>query len=155
MVEKHELKANLIGEDENMGKSGVYLKRILEWTDDGSLLHPDHQHAHTLVKSYGMKSCKPAPTPYAREDEVDAERSEMEEPKARIHRGGVDRLVYLAQDRMDLSMAACKLASSIARPRGGRRDPVEKRGPLLARTTGIHTSASMPRAFTNHDSSER
>lgn len=102
-----------------MCESGVCPCLLAELSGDGILLYPSHRHAQILIQSFGMESCKCAPTPIAREDEADAEREEMDEAKARFHLGGVARLMYLAQDTVDLSVAACKLAPSMAQPRKG------------------------------------
>ena len=56
---------------------------------------------------------------------------ELSEHEIRIHRGNVARVVYLPQDRIDLSVSACLLATSMAYPRGSDQARLKRVGRYL------------------------
>ena len=55
----------------------------------------------------------------------------LSEHEIRAHRGNVARVVYLAHDRMDLSVSACLLATSMANPRGSDQARLKRVGRYL------------------------
>jgi hypothetical protein len=118
LKKEFELKCTIIGGDAHHARVGVYLGRTVTWTRFGIVWEPDPKHAARLIKGLGLEQCKASPTPHTREQDEDADAREvLNDRDARVHRGNVARIVYLAQDRMDLSVAACALATSMATPR--------------------------------------
>ena len=96
------------------------LGRTITWTEDSYTWEPDEKHAQILIRTLGLEQCNPSATPYYQEskDMLQEDDHELSEHEIRAHRGNVARVVYLAQDRMDLSVSACLLATSMANPRG-------------------------------------
>ena len=113
-------------------RSGLYLGRTT-WTEDGYTWEPDEKHAQVLIRTLGLEQCKPSATPYCREpkDMLQQDDHELSEHEIRTHRGNVARVVYLAQDRMDLSVSACLLATSMANPRGSDQARLKRVGRYL------------------------
>ena len=70
----------------------------------------------------GMENCRSVSTPLCATVEKEAYRSDRPEVSAELatkHRAAVARVVYLAQDRLDLGVAAVELAKTMAIPREG------------------------------------
>ena len=68
----------------------------------------------------GMENCPSISTPLNATAEREGDRSERPEVSAGLatkHRAAVVRVVYLAQDRLDLGVAAVELAKTMAVPR--------------------------------------
>ena len=101
-----------------------FLNRSLRWTPDGLEIEGDQKHAEILIKEWGLENAKAVSTPGAKAGKLedlqqDGERPEMAAADATKFRRGVARVVYLAQDRMDLGFASKELAKRMARPRIG------------------------------------
>ena len=110
----------IIGCDADLRQEAAYLGRTIRWTDEGIELQSDVKHSHQLLKETGLTTCQAVTTPIsASMEELDQGRPAMEPAAARRHRAGVARVVYMAQDRADLAVAACELAKSMASPLQG------------------------------------
>ena len=111
----------------------VFLGRTITWTEDGYTWEPDEKHAQVLIRTLGLEQCKPSATPYCQEckDMLQQDDHELSELEICTHRGHVARVVYLAQDRMDLSVSVCLLASSMANPRGSDQARLKRVGRYL------------------------
>ena len=69
-----------------------------------------------------MENCRSISTPLCATVEKEGNRSDRPEVSAELatkHRAAVARVVYLAQDRLDLGVAAVELAKNMAIPREG------------------------------------
>ena len=69
-----------------------------------------------------MENCRSISTPRCAAVEKEEHRSDRPEVSAELatnHRAAVARVVYLAQDRLDLGVAAVELAKTMAIPREG------------------------------------
>ena len=76
----------------------------------------------SLLRGLGMESCRSISTPLSATVEKDGVRSDRPEVSAELatkHRTAVARVVYLAQDRLDLGVAAVELAKTMAILREG------------------------------------
>ena len=76
------------------------------------------------MRELGMENCRSISTPLCATVEQEGNRSDRPEVSTELvtkHRAAVARVVYLAQDRLDLGVAAVELASTVAIPREGRR----------------------------------
>ena len=69
-----------------------------------------------------MVTCRSISTSLSATEEKEGDRSDRPEVSAELatkHRAAVARVVYLAQDRLDLGVAAAELAKTMAIPREG------------------------------------
>ena len=107
----------LMGEDDDMVKKSVYLGRTLEWSENGLSVRPDRRHVRSLLRELGMENCQSISTPLCATVEKEGNRSDRPEVSAELatkHRAAVTRVVYVAQDRQDLAVAAVELAQTMA-----------------------------------------
>ena len=81
------------------------------------------KHVHALLKSVGMEGCRTVTTPMLAEDYKNDVRKLPTEAKqplkkqdAKLYRRAAALTVYIAQDRPDVSAAACNLASGMQEP---------------------------------------
>ena len=75
-----------------------------------------------MLRELGMENCRSTSTPLCATVEQEGHRSDRLEESAELatkHRPSVARVVYLAQDRLDLGVAAVELAKTMAIPREG------------------------------------
>ena len=122
LSKEYELETKMMGDDEDMVKTAVYLGRTLEWREDGLGVRPDRRHVRSLLRELGMEACRGVSTPLSLTVEKEGDRSDRPEMSAELatkHRAAVARVVYLAQDRLDLGVAAVELAKTMAIPREG------------------------------------
>ena len=111
-----------MGEDDDMVKKAVYLGRTVEWIENGLSVRPDRRHVRSLLRELGMENCRSISTPLCTTVEKEGNRRDRHEMSAELatkHRAAVARVVYLAQVRLDLGVAAVELAKTMAIPRGG------------------------------------
>ena len=114
----------LMGEDDHMEKKAVYLGRTLEWGENGLGERPDRRHVRSLLRELGMENCRSISTQLSVTVEKEGVRSDRRDVSAKLatkHRAAVSRVVYVAQDRLDLRVAAVELAKTMAIPTEGRR----------------------------------
>ena len=122
LLKEYELETNLMGDDDDMEKKAENLGRPLEWSEDGLGVRPDRRHVRSLLRELGMETCRSVSTPLSLTVEKEGDRSDRQEVSAELatkHRAAVARVVYLAQDRLDLGVAAVELARTMAMPREG------------------------------------
>ena len=106
-----------MGEDDDMEEKAVYLGRTLEWGENGLVVRPDRRHARSLLRELGMENCRSISTSLCATVEKEGHRSDRPEVSAELatkHRAAVARVVYLAQDRLFLGVAAVELAKTMA-----------------------------------------
>ena len=111
-----------MGDDDDMEKQAVYLGRTLEWSENGLGVRPDRRHVRSLLRELGMENCRSISTPLSATVEKEGNRSDRSEVSADVattHRAAVARIVYLAQDLLDLGVAAVELANTMELPREG------------------------------------
>ena len=91
------------------------------------------KHVRILIRTLGLEQCKPSATPYCQESEDTfvQDGHELSEHEIRTHRGNAACVVYLTQDRMDLSVCGCLLASSVANPKGSDQARLKRVGRYL------------------------
>ena len=119
----------LMGGDEDMERKAIYLGRTLEWNENGLGVRPDRRHVRALLRELGMENCKNISTPLSATMEREQHRHERPEVSAELatkHRAAVARVVYLAQDRLDLGVAAVELAKTMAVPREGDNECLKR-----------------------------
>ena len=88
----------------------------------------------SLLRELGMENCRCTSTPLSATVEKEGVRNDRREVGAELatkHRAAVARVVYLAQDRLDLGVAAAKLAKTMAIPREGDDERLKRVGPRL------------------------
>ena len=76
-----------------------------------------------------METCRNISTPLSATTEKEEHRNErlaMSAQLATKHRAAVARVVYLAQDRLDLGVAAVELAKTMAVPREGDNEHLKR-----------------------------
>ena len=59
MLKGYELEAKLMGDDDDMEKTG----RTLEWSMDDLGVRPDRRHVRSLLRELGMETCRSVSTP--------------------------------------------------------------------------------------------
>ena len=129
LSKEYELETKMMGDDEDMVKTAVYLGRTLEWREDGLGVRPDRRHVRSLLRELGMEACRSVSTPLSLTVEKEGDRSDRPEVSAELatkHRAAVARFVYLAQDRLDLGVAAVELAKTMAIPREGDSERLKR-----------------------------
>ena len=129
LLKEYELETLLSGDDDDMVKKAVYLGRTLEWGENGLSLRPDRRHVRSLLREFGMENCRSISTPLCDTVEKEGHRSDRPELSAELattHRAVVARVVYLAQDRLDLGEAAVELAKTMAIPRKGEDERLKR-----------------------------
>jgi hypothetical protein len=98
------------------GDTCSMLGRVITRLSNGYSLSGDPELAFKSIKELGLEKAKPAPTPLSSSSKIkDGDRllSPSEHKVYRIH---VGRLMYLAQDRLDLMFASKHLARSVHQP---------------------------------------
>ena len=109
------------GMEQDQEREVKYLNRVVRISESGVTICPDTKHAEEIIKGLGLREGRAAGSPNAGEDREaaawDASEELLEPQLAREHRGLVARLVYMAQDRMDLGVSACTLARTMSKPR--------------------------------------
>ena len=95
-----------------------FLGRLISFTSCGVEVEDDVKHVQMLMEEYNMLDCKGVETPGVNH-EVNEEREEMSSSAATVFRRCAARLVYMAQDRGDLSFAAKNAAQRMAKPKVG------------------------------------
>ena len=121
-LKEYELETLLMGDDDDMVKKAVYHGRTLEGDENGLSVRPDRRYVRSLLRELGMENCRSISTPLSATVEKEGVRSDRPEVSAELatqHRAAVARVVYLAQDRLDLEVAAVGLAQTMAIPREG------------------------------------
>ena len=73
-----------------------------------------------------METCRSVSTPLSLTEGDRSDRPEVSAELATKHRAAVARVVYLAQDRLDLGVAAVELAKTMAIPREGDNDRLKR-----------------------------
>ena len=76
-----------------------------------------------------MENCRSVSTPLSLTVEKEGDRSDRPEVSAELakkHRAAVARVLYLAQDRLDLGVAAVELAKTMAVPREGDNERLKR-----------------------------
>ena len=104
-----------MGDDDDMVKKAVYVGRNLEWSENGLGERPDRRHVRSLLRELGMENWTSISTPLSATVEKEEKRSDRPEVSAELatkHRAAVARVVYLAQYRLDLGVAAVELAKT-------------------------------------------
>ena len=112
-----------------MEKKAVYLGGTLEWSEDGLGVRPDRRHVRSLLRELVMETCRSVSTPLSLTVEKEGDRRDRPEVSAELatkHRAAVARVVYLAQDRLDLGVAAVELAKTMAIPRDGDNERLKR-----------------------------
>ena len=113
-----------MGDDDYKEKKAVYLGMTLEWSEDGPGCSTRSETCAITVARVGfgnVSECVPHAT---KSHSGKGRRSEIHRPEvsaelATKHRAAVAWVVYLAQDRLDLGVAAVELAHTMAIPREG------------------------------------
>ena len=85
-----------------------YLDRTIRWTLRGLELEGDEKHVKILQKEWAMEQCSDVDTPITEngQDSLNSE-EELHEEEARRARRAIARINDMAQDRPDISVAAC------------------------------------------------
>ena len=122
LLKEYELETKLMGGDFDMERKAIYLGRTLRWYENGLGVRLDRRRVRALLRELGMEACRNSSTPLSATTEKEEHRNERPEMSAEFatkHRAAVARVVYLAQDRLDLGVAAVELANTMAVPREG------------------------------------
>ena len=120
LLNKCELATLFVGDDDDMAKKAVYLGGTLEWADNGLSVQPVRRHVRSLLRRLGMENCRSISTP------LGSTSPEVSVEFATKHRAAVARVVYLAQDRLDLAVATVELAKTMAIPREGEDERLKR-----------------------------
>lgn len=122
LAKAYTLKSTLIGPEPHHAKEVAYLGRTIRWTPRGVEIEGNGKHVRDLLECLGMTGCRGVETPIAVENirstkDADPTDPELSPSDASRYRRCAAIIVYLSQDRPDLSMAACHLARGMAVPR--------------------------------------
>ena len=109
----------LMGDDDDMEKTALFLDWTLEWREDGLGVRLDRRHVRSLLRELGMETCRSVSTPLSLSGKNQNNRPKLNPEIATKHRAAVARVVYLAQDQLDLGVAAVEPAKTMAIPREG------------------------------------
>ena len=118
-----EMKVDFLGPEKECSQEVAYLGRLIRWTSDGVTIEGDRKHVDNLLKLLGMKECNTVSTPMIASEGGKSEEDDnelLDAVNAKKYRGGTALILYMSQDRCDLTAAACHLARRMASP--GRRD---------------------------------
>ena len=125
LLKEYELETKLTGDDDDdMEKKAVYLGRTLGWSENGLGVRPDRTNVRSLLRELAMDSSRSISTPLRATVEKEGHRSNRPEVSAELatkYRAAVARVVYLAQDRLDLGVAAVELGKNHGNSMRGRR----------------------------------
>ena len=127
---KSELKREFSIKTENLGPGPEYvqevkfLNRTIRWLETGMEIEGDEKHSQILVKEWCLENAKECTTPGVKANKPDEKAGEneivpMTPEEATKFRRGVARIVYLAQDRVDMAFCSKELAKKMARPSVG------------------------------------
>ena len=58
LSKEYELETKMMGDDEDMVKTAVYLGRTLEWRENGLGVRPSRRHVRSLLRELGMEACR-------------------------------------------------------------------------------------------------
>jgi hypothetical protein len=147
LEKRFELKKQIIGDGPDNVKTATFLNRNLSWSPDGYVLSGDGKHVKMLLEEWGMETCNSVDNPIASKSGVDDrgtrrapsgvyvgdleslpemiideernERTPMDLNEAWKFRRGAARINYMAQDRVDLAVAAQHLSQCMAKPQTG------------------------------------
>jgi hypothetical protein len=147
LEKRFELKKQIIGDGPGNVKTATFLNRNISWSPDGYTLSGDGKHVKMLLEEWGMDTCNSVDNPIASksevgcqvqrrppsgggvgvndsqpetiDDEAEHERAPMDLNEAWKFRRGAARINYMAQDRIDLAVAAQRLSQCMARPHVG------------------------------------
>ena len=123
--------STILGPEDGQVRSGVCLGRRISWTTEGIEIEGNPIHVKEILKSLGMTNCQTASTPLLPNDfhgppspdktvkscEVpDSGEQALSGGDARLYRKCSALAVYAAQDRLDLSTAACHLSKFMSCP---------------------------------------
>ena len=100
-----------------------------KWGENGIGARPDRRHVRSLLREMGRENCRSITTPLSATVEKEGDRIDRPEVSAELaskHRAAVARVVYLAQDRLDLGVAAVELAKTMAIPREGDNERLKR-----------------------------
>jgi hypothetical protein len=100
-------------------KQGKYLNRTITYQDWGWEFEGDAKHSKILLNEWNMEQCKEVDSPYGVDMEELGEPGEdevLEGESASQVRRGIARIVYMGQDRPDLSVPGKLLAKVMANP---------------------------------------
>ena len=101
-----------------------------QWNGEQCLaVRPDQRDVRSLLRELGMEICRSVSTPLSLTVEEEGGRRDRHEFSAELakkHRASVARVVYLAQDRLDLGVAAVELAKTMAVPIEGDRERLKR-----------------------------
>ncbi len=116
----YDLRSMLLGPGRGDVKEAKYLGRTLRWTEWGIEVQGDEKHLTELLRCTGLEGCRPVGTPLAPEDLKDVKDEDNEKKlnssETRIYRKATALIVYISQDRPDLSVSACHLARFMQSP---------------------------------------
>ena len=82
LLKEYELETKLMGDDDDMERTAVYLGRTLEWSEDGLGVRPDQRHVRLLLRELGMESCRSVSTPLTLSKECEGDRNDRPEMSA-------------------------------------------------------------------------
>ena len=115
-LEKHyTMKATILGPGHAL--EATYLGRTIRYEDSGVSLEHNEKHVTDLLETLGMVTCRGVETPIVPEEHRDdQDDEELDASSASRYRRCAAIVVYLGQDRPDLSVAGCHLARGMATP---------------------------------------
>ena len=134
LAKSYTLKSTIFGPGGDHAKEVQYLGRTIRWTAAGVEIEGNAKHPQDLMECLGMTQCRGVNTPLTAEDlkgkgektsgggkeDLCAREREQQNKltgaEASRHRRCVAIVVYMAQDRPDLCVAACHLARSMSCP---------------------------------------
>ena len=118
-----------MGDDDDMERTAVYFGRTLKWSEDGLGVRPDRRHVRSRLRELGVETCRSVSTPQSLTVEKEGDRSDRPYVSAELatkHRAASARVVYLAQDRLDLGVAAVEFPKTMAISREGDNEGLKR-----------------------------
>ena len=94
-----------------------YLKRNIEWTDDGVTIRADAAHIEELARFAGVEHKKPRATPTdSKSTKISKDDEPMPSSEVTKYRSCIGKLLYIGPDRPDVQFVSQGLASFIQVP---------------------------------------
>ena len=138
--DKYKIKVETLGGGTEDTKEIRVLNKVLRYTEKGVELEADPRHAELVIRQLGLEEAKPSITPGVKrarfasvrggvavkeksteenveQEEKDEGEEEMNAEDAKVYRGLVARLNYIAPERMDIQFAVKEAARNMAKPK--------------------------------------
>ena len=113
---KFEVKASILGPEEDEVEEVTILGRVVRWTDQGLEYEADPRHAEIIVNELSLKGANGVGTPGTKLPDTPNDETPLSPIDTTSYRAISARINYLAQDRFDLGYSAKECARHMSQP---------------------------------------